>query len=89
MSDELNFCPFCMASQHKLFAYGNEQFFCKECNRFFKCSPMVYSCPKCNSKKIIDSDFPSPDGQIVFQCQSCKKMFAAREFFNKTGTKSE
>jgi transposase-like protein len=83
MNDEINFCPFCSASQHKLFNCADETYFCKECNKFFKANPVTYSCPKCNSKRIIDSDFPSPDGQVVFQCQSCKKMFSAKDFFAK------
>jgi ribosomal protein L37AE/L43A len=85
MSDELNFCPFCSASQHKVFAIDSELSFCKECNRFFRFSPASYACPKCKSRKIIDSEFPSPDGQLVFQCQTCKKMFSGKEFFTKPG----
>ncbi|MFH0978844.1 MAG: hypothetical protein V1837_06100 [Candidatus Woesearchaeota archaeon] len=86
--DEINFCPFCSASQHKIFTVKEDQYFCKECNRFFKADHLFYNCPKCNSKKIVDSDFPSPDGQVVFQCQSCKKMLSAKDFFSKSQTSS-
>jgi len=84
MSDELNFCPFCSAAQHKVWTYKEDSYFCKECNRFFDCRHNIFSCPKCSSKKIADSDYPSPDGQMVFQCQSCKKLFSAKDFFSKT-----
>jgi hypothetical protein len=83
MNDEINFCPFCSAAQHKIVSCGGELMFCRECNKFFKCTQLSYQCPKCRSKKIVDSEFPSPDGQIVFQCQSCKRMFPARDFFRK------
>lgn len=81
MSDELNFCPFCNASGHKIAAFPKDTLFCRECNRFFRLEPLSFRCPKCNSRKIVDSDFPSPDGQLVFHCQSCKKMVPAREFW--------
>ena len=40
-------------------------------------------CPKCGSKRYADSEFPSPDGQIVIQCSSCKKMMSIKEFMEK------
>ncbi|MFH1510685.1 MAG: hypothetical protein ABIF10_03255 [Candidatus Woesearchaeota archaeon] len=83
MTDEINFCPFCSAAQHKIAAVAEGLMFCRECNRFFKLEHVMLPCPKCNSKRIKDSEFPSPDGQLVFQCQSCKRMFPAKNFFNK------
>ena len=83
MMTELNFCPFCAAAQHKVASYEDKLFFCKECNKFFEFKHVELPCPKCGSKKIIDSDFPTPDGQLVIQCSVCKKMYAAKEFLTK------
>lgn len=82
---EINFCPYCDASQHKIAAISEEKFFCKECNRFFKIQEKKMRCLKCSSTDIVDSEFPSPDGQMVFQCRKCKKMFSAKEFLSNNG----
>lgn len=80
---EINFCPFCDAPQHKLAGIKEGMYFCKECNRFFKSSQVNFKCLKCSSTDIIDSEFPSPDGQLVFQCNKCKNMASAKEFLEK------
>lgn len=80
---EINFCPYCDAPQHKLALFKEGIFFCKECNRFFTLDIVEFSCWKCGSKRFRDSGYPSPDGQMVLQCKSCKKMFSQSEFFKK------
>ncbi|MFH1053561.1 MAG: hypothetical protein V1740_04060 [Candidatus Woesearchaeota archaeon] len=80
---EINFCPFCNAPQHKIVDFVEKYFFCKDCNRFFTLDLLELTCPKCNSKKVQDSDFPTPDGLLVIQCSSCKKMYSAKEFLQK------
>lgn len=80
---ELNFCPFCSAPQHKVTDFEEKFYFCRECNKFFTLKKIEVSCPKCKSVKVIDSDFPTPDGQLVIQCQSCKKMYAVKDFLSK------
>ena len=78
----VNFCPYCDASQHKVVEIKDERiYFCKECNRFFRNEILQMKCKKCESTNIVDSEFPSPDGQMVFQCRKCKKMYPAVEFF--------
>lgn len=77
---ELNFCPFCDAPQHKILLCNEEIFFCKECSRFFKFESLDLKCTKCNSTEIKKSDFPSPQGEAVFQCNACKKTLSASEF---------
>ena len=81
MSD-LNFCPFCDSPGHKVLDLQT-QYFCRSCNKFFTLAIVQYKCPKCGSLKCQDSDFPAPDGQIVIQCQKCKKMFSLKEFLEK------
>ena len=83
MSGETNFCPYCDAPSHKLLMYKEDMHFCRECNTFFRLNKIILKCPKCESEKIEDSDFPSPDGQIVLHCKSCKKMFSAKELIEK------
>ena len=80
---ELNFCPYCNASSHKVIPFEDNQHFCKACNKFFSLDFVQMFCPKCQSKRYSDSDFPTPDGQIVIQCKSCKKMFSLKEFIDK------
>ena len=75
---ELNFCPFCDASQHKLMACKNDIFFCKECNRFFRFSELEIKCPRCKGS-MRNSDFPMPSGEVLFQCVKCKKTYPAGE----------
>jgi len=82
--DDIDFCPFCSAQGHKVVDLSNSLFFCKNCNKFFILTQKVFLCPKCSSKKIVDSEFPSPAGELVFQCDSCKKMYTAKEFLQKT-----
>ena len=77
---EINFCPFCDAPQHKILLCNGYIFFCKECSKFFKLEEVELKCPKCNSIKIVKSDFLSPKGEAVFQCNSCKKSLSASEF---------
>lgn len=80
---EVNFCPFCDSSQHKILTLKENMYFCKECNKFFNLEHIKLQCPKCNGVRIEDSDFPSPNGEVVFHCKSCKKMFSAKEFLEK------
>lgn len=80
---ELNFCPFCDAPRHKLLLFNEHLFFCKTCNKFFNLEERQLKCPKCSSAKVEDSDFPAPNGEVVFQCSRCRKMFAARDFLEK------
>lgn len=82
---ELNFCPYCDAPQHKVCLVKEDLYFCKECNRFFSLTEKKMKCLKCSSTDIVDSDFPSPDGQMVFQCSKCKKMASAKDFFQRNG----
>lgn len=77
---EINFCPFCDAPQHKILLCNGYIFFCKECSKFFKLEDIELKCPKCDSIKIIKSDFLSPKGEVVFQCSDCKKSLSASEF---------
>jgi len=78
---EINFCPVCNAAQHKMLLCKKDIFFCKECNNFFKLKWLELRCPRCDNDKIIKSDFPSPSGEVVFQCTKCKRTFSASEFF--------
>ncbi|MFP4424497.1 MAG: hypothetical protein ACLFP2_04690 [Candidatus Woesearchaeota archaeon] len=80
---ELNFCPFCDAPQHKLALLREDLCFCRVCNTFFSVEQKQFNCFKCNSHCFEDSEFPSPDGQLVLQCRKCKKMFSVDEFFRK------
>ncbi len=77
---EINFCPFCDAPQHKIAILKEDVVFCKECNRFFDVVELNLKCMKCSSTDIVDSEFPSPDGQMVFQCRKCKNMFSSKDF---------
>ena len=79
---ELQFCPYCNASEHKILQIGTH-YFCKECEKFFSLSPLKVECPKCEKKTITISDFPMPDGGLVFQCMSCKKMFSLKEIMEQ------
>jgi uncharacterized protein YbaR (Trm112 family) len=82
--EELNFCPYCDAAQHKLnYMEKNDTYFCRSCNRFFKLRDIKYKCFKCGNTKMEDSEFPSPTGEMVLQCKKCKKMFTLSEFFEK------
>lgn len=73
------FCPFCGAMKHKLMIINEPLFFCKECNKFFDFESKEFRCPKCNSPNLEDSDFPSPDGDIIIHCRGCRKMFTTKE----------
>jgi DNA-directed RNA polymerase subunit M/transcription elongation factor TFIIS len=64
-------------------------YFCRECNSFLSIKPIRLKCLKCDSEKIEDSDFPSPDGQIILQCKMCKKMFTAKELLEKLNIKDD
>jgi len=79
---EINFCPKCSAQEHKILDFGS-LYFCKACDTFFRYDSPEIKCVKCDSKRIKHSDFPTPGGEVVFQCQSCKKMYPASEFFKK------
>jgi transposase-like protein len=79
--DDVNFCPFCDAPQHKISMCNEAMYFCRECNRFFELSLSKLQCPRCKSHQITKSDFPSPSGEFIFQCKDCKKMFPSKEFF--------
>jgi transposase-like protein len=80
--DEMNFCPFCNAAQHKILLCKNNVFFCRDCNHFFRLEEFKLKCPKCSNDKFSKGDFPSASGEVVFQCRSCRKMFSASEFFS-------
>lgn len=77
---ELNFCPCCDAPQHKIILCKDDVFFCRECSKFYKFEGIEMKCLKCSGKEIGKSDFPSPTGEVVFQCKKCKKAFSASEF---------
>ena len=79
---EINFCPFCSAGSNKMIIFDN-LLYCKDCNRFFKSEEEELHCHICKKGRIIVSDFPMPNGEILFQCNSCKKMFSAKEYFSK------
>lgn len=72
---ELKFCPCCNAGEHKIMSISDVKY-CKECSNFFGFQDIELECPKCSKKNLTISDFPLPDGSIVFQCKSCKKMFS-------------
>jgi len=80
---EVNFCPYCDAAQQKLMFIDDTLTFCRECNRFFMLKPKEFKCPRCDKTKISDSDFPAPNGEVILQCKSCKKMFSVNEFLEK------
>jgi len=84
---EINFCPFCEASPHKILYCDKEIFFCKECSKFFKFAPISLKCPKCDAEDITKSDFPSPNGEAVFQCNKCKKAISSTEFLKSNNIK--
>ena len=71
---KINFCPFCDAPTHKLILLGEKLVYCKACEKFFNLSEEKLKCVKCGSENIRCSDFPSPDGALIFQCEKCKKM---------------
>jgi len=85
---EIHYCPFCDAPAHKVVAINEDMHFCKMCNKFFNIEFLQLQCPKCQSKRYGDSDFLAPDGQVVIQCSSCKKMYSLREFVEKNKMKS-
>lgn len=80
---ELNFCPFCDAPRHKVAIIKDDLYFCKECNHFFNIKERHFQCFKCNSQRWEDSDFPTPDGEMVIQCRKCKKMYSVTDFLQK------
>jgi len=82
---EINFCPYCSAPEHKLINFNEKYNLCKECGKFFLLSNILLKCPKCDKTEIINSDFPSPKGELILMCKSCKKMASAKEFlkYNK------
>ncbi|MBI2548651.1 hypothetical protein HYW21_04845 [Candidatus Woesearchaeota archaeon] len=86
---ELNFCPFCDTPAHKIIGYKENHYFCRTCNAFFQLQEEEMACPKCKSKKIEDSDFPTPTGELVFQCQRCKKLFPLSEFLSTQQAKKK
>jgi len=73
------FCPFCSAMHHKVVLLDENMYFCKECNKFYTLEHKKFRCPKCNSPNLVDSDFPSPDGNMVFHCRGCRKMHSAQD----------
>jgi Zn finger protein HypA/HybF involved in hydrogenase expression len=84
---DLNFCPNCNAAHFKIIRCDDKLCFCRECSKFFLFEALSLKCTKCESDKIVKSDFPSPKGEVVFQCSKCKKMWPASEFLkvNKGG----
>jgi len=88
MIEDINFCPFCDAAQYKILLCKDDIFFCNDCHKFFRLSQLELKCPKCDKGSFTKSDFPSPSGEVVFQCKDCKKMFSAKEFleYNNIGS---
>ena len=84
---EVNFCPFCDAPQHKILYCKGDIFFCKLCSKFFKLKEVSLKCQKCDSNQIVKSDYPSPTGEAVFQCNVCKKALSATEFLKSNKIK--
>ena len=82
---EINFCPFCSAGSNKMMAF-NDLLYCKDCNRFFVVDGEDLLCHKCNKGRIVVSDFPMLNGDVILHCKSCKKMMSAKEFFCKDGS---
>lgn len=78
---EVNFCPFCNASDHKLLLIDEKKQFCKECDKFFLLEEVKLKCMKCNKTNITLSEFPGANGELIFQCKSCKKMFSMKSLF--------
>ncbi len=76
--DEINFCPFCDAPQHKLMLLRENNLFCKECSRFFSLEELDIRCSRCKGK-LRKSDFPSPKGDPLFMCSKCKRTFPFSE----------
>jgi ribosomal protein L37AE/L43A len=87
MSEEINFCPYCDAPQHKIIIITEKIYFCKECDKFFRLEKLELKCLKCEFIGIKDADFPAADGSIIFQCTKCKKMFSSKEFLKKNKIK--
>ena len=84
---EINFCPYCNASDFKLILCKDGLFFCNECNKFFRFDDIELKCLKCSKTNIIKSDFASPSGEVVFQCNDCKKAFSSSELFKYSENK--
>jgi len=82
MSD-IEACPFCNTSAHKVVHFSNDVYYCKECVKFFQINTTEPRCPKCNSKRVRHSEYPMPNGEAVFHCDVCKKNFSAKDFFEK------
>ncbi len=78
--DDIDFCPFCNAGGHKLMECTDSVLYCKECNRFFELKQLNPTCPRCTAQKVKESDFPMTNGEKVFQCGKCKKLFGSKEF---------
>ncbi len=79
---EINFCPYCDASQHKLMLCKEGIFFCKECDRFFKFEAIDLKCPRCKGA-IRKSDFSSLKGEAVFLCTKCKRTCNVNEILEE------
>ncbi len=78
----VNFCPYCDAGSHKMVLVESDMYYCKECDTFLSVGRVELRCPKCGKTRIRDSGYPMPDGEMVFQCDSCKRMFSAAEFLS-------
>ncbi len=84
---DLNFCPNCESPGHRIVEFNDQLHFCKVCNSFFNLSYLELKCPKCGNLKVRTSDFPSPKGELVFQCEKCKRTYPTSDFFKKNGVK--
>ena len=78
---EIKVCPFCDSGAHKLLHFA-DSLYCKACSKSFFIEEKKLNCHKCKGGELELSDFPMPDGEFVFQCKKCKKMFSGKEVFS-------
>lgn len=83
--EDINFCPYCDASQHKIMNISRA-YFCSECCRFFSLETVSMQCPKCARNNISKSDFAGAGGEAIFQCRACKHMFPASDLIKRGNT---
>jgi len=79
---DVNFCCYCGAMSNKILTFSDKSY-CKSCDRFFQLKTDKVKCPKCFKGNMKISDFPMPDGAVVFHCNSCKRMCSLEEISRK------